>query len=274
VIVVGLYPLVQTFYTSFTDARLGAIADPRFVGFENYARLLSDTRFFNSVWNTIFFTIVTVSIEFVLGMIIALVINSQFKGRGMMRAAMLIPWAIPTVISAQMWSWMYNQPIGVLYVLINNVLDIFGYDGTFVFIGRDTTLSIISLAAVDIWKTTPFVALLLLAGLQVIPGDVYEAADVDGASRWQQFLTITIPLLMPAILVALIFRTLDALRVFDVFFVMLGQRRDTETMAILAQQTLVNNGRLGYGSAISMAIFVIIAIFVVIYVTFLRVEDS
>jgi trehalose/maltose transport system permease protein len=127
---------------------------------------------------------------------------------------------------------------------------------------------------VDIWKTTPFVALLLLAGLQVIPGDVYEAAEVDGASTIQKFLFITLPLLRPAILVALIFRTLDALRVFDVFYVMFGARPDTQTMAIYAQQNLVDFSDLGYGSAISVAIFLIIAVFVVLYVTFLNVEDE
>ncbi len=142
------------------------------------------------------------------------------------------------------------------------------------FIATNTTVSLISIAAVDIWKTTPFVALLLLAGLQVIPDDVYEAADVDGANAVQQFLYITLPLLMPAILVALIFRTLDSLRVFDVFYVMFGQRGDTQTMAIYAQQYLVDFSDLGYGSAISVAIFIVIAIFVTMYVTFLRVEED
>ena len=131
-----------------------------------------------------------------------------------------------------------------------------------------------AVAAVDIWKTTPFVALLLLAGLQVIPGDVYEAADVDGASKIQQFLRITLPLLRPAIMVTLIFRTLDALRVFDVFYVMVGAREDTQSMAVYAQNTIVGSGQVGYGAAISVAIFLIIAIFVIIYVTAFRVEAS
>ena len=126
----------------------------------------------------------------------------------------------------------------------------------------------------DIWKTTPFVALLLLAGLQVIPGDLYEAAEVDGASQLQQFWKITLPLLAPAILVTLIFRTLDALRVFDVFYVFFGNRPDTQTMAIYAQSTIVGDGYVGYGAAISVAIFLIIALFVVIYVTFMRVTTD
>jgi trehalose/maltose transport system permease protein len=272
VAIVGIYPLLQTFYLSLTDARLGSLDPTQFIGFENYAFLFTDSAFFTSIWNTIFFTIVTVMFEFVLGMIIALVINSQFKGRGMMRAAMLVPWAIPTVISAQMWKWMYHDTYGVINDFLANRLHLVGDNITF--LGIDTTLAIVSIAMVDIWKTTPFVALLLLAGLQVIPGDVYEAAEVDGASTIQKFLFITLPLLRPAILVALIFRTLDALRVFDVFYVMFGQRPDTQTMAIYAQQNLVDFSDLGYGSAISVAIFLIIAIFVVMYVTFLKVEDE
>jgi trehalose/maltose transport system permease protein len=138
----------------------------------------------------------------------------------------------------------------------------------------DPSTSLASVCAVDIWKTTPFVALLLLAGLQVIPGDLYEAAKVDGASVLQQFWKITLPLLKPAILVTLIFRTLDALRVFDVFYVFFGNRPDTQTMAIYAQSTIVGDGHVGYGAAISVAIFLIIAIFVVIYVTFARVDTE
>jgi trehalose/maltose transport system permease protein len=206
----------------------------------------------------------------VLGMIIALVVNSNFKGRGAMRAAMLVPWAIPTVVAAQMWKWMFDDVFGVvndagvrLHILNHSVA----------WISQPST-ALASVSAVDIWKTTPFVALLLLAGLQVIPRDLYEAADVDGASKWQQFWRITLPLLRPAILVTLIFRTLDALRVFDVFYVFYGNRPDTQTMAIYAQSTIVSDGHVGYGSAISVAIFLIIGIFVVIYVTFMRVTEE
>jgi trehalose/maltose transport system permease protein len=146
-------------------------------------------------------------------------------------------------------------------------------DRPIAFVAQPNT-SLWAIAAVDIWKTTPFVALLLLAGLQVIPGDVYEAARIDGANLVQQFLRITLPLLRPAILVTLIFRTLDSLRVFDVFYVMFGARQDTQTMAIYNQQNLVSFSDLGYGSAIRVAIFVIIGIFVIAYVTFLKVEEA
>jgi trehalose/maltose transport system permease protein len=272
VALVALYPLLQTFYLSLTNARLASAAPVEFVGLENYRFLLGDFAFRDAIGITLLFTLITVTAEFLLGLLIALVINSPFRGRGPMRAAMLIPWAIPTVISAQMWKWMYNDVYGVINDLIVNKLQL--VDRPIAFVAADTTTALLSIAAVDIWKTTPFVALLLLAGLQVIPGDVYEAADVDGASRVQQFFSITLPLLRPAILVTLIFRTLDSLRVFDVFFVMFGARPDMQPLAVYAQQYLVNFSDLGYGSAICVAIFALIAVFVAIYVRVFRVEES
>ena len=268
---VAIYPLGKTVYQSFTNQEfLAGIEPTKWVGLQNYRDLWHDTIFRQSVWETIKFTLITVSFEFVLGMIIALVVNSNFKGRGAMRAAMLVPWAIPTVVAAQMWKWMFDDVFGVindagvrLHILNHSVA----------WISQPST-ALAAVSAVDIWKTTPFVALLLLAGLQVIPRDLYEAADVDGASKWQQFWRITLPLLRPAILVTLIFRTLDALRVFDVFYVFYGNRPDTQTMAIYAQSTIVSDGHVGYGSAISVAIFLIIGIFVVIYVTFMRVTEE
>jgi len=268
---VALYPLGQTVYQSFTDQQfLAGITPTKWIGLKNYSDLIHDSIFRQSIVETVKFTVITVFFEFVLGMIIALAVNSNFKGRGVMRAVMLIPWAIPTVISAQMWKWMYDDVFGVfndalrrLHVIHHSVA----------WISQPNT-ALWSVCAVDIWKTTPFVALLLLAGLQVIPKDLYEAADVDGASKIRQFWKITLPLLRPAILVALIFRTLDALRVFDVFYVFFGSRPDTQTMAIYDQNQIVTVGNVGYGSAVSVAIFLIIAIFVVIYVTFIRVEEQ
>ncbi len=269
VAVVAVWPLLQTIYLSFTDAELAGLDPIEFVGLENYAFLLADPAWWNSVSNTLYFTVATVMAEFMLGMLIALVINSSFKGRGLMRAAMLVPWAIPTVISAQMWKWMYND----IYGVFNDIFTRNGLlDGDVAFLGNPT-LAIPAIAAVDIWKTTPFVALLLLAGLQVIPGEAYEASTVDGASRWQQFWLITLPLLRPAIAVTLIFRTLDAIRVFDVFYVMFGNRADTQTMAIYAQQNIVAFSDLGYGSAISIAIFIVIGTCVAAYVTLIGVEE-
>ena len=268
---VAIWPLLQTFYLSLTDARLASGQAPEFIGLENYLFLLRDVAFRNSIWVTVQFTLITIVFEFLLGLGIALVINSNFRGRGLMRAAMLIPWAIPTVVSAQMWKWMYSDTFGVINDLLVYRLNLL--DRPVAFIAERHT-SLPSIAAVDIWKTTPFVALLLLAGLQVIPEDIYEAARIDGANGLQQFFRITLPLLRPAILVTLIFRTLDSLRVFDVFYVMFGNRQDTQTMAIYNQQYIVEFSDLGYGSAISVAIFLIIGIFVVAYVTFLKVEEA
>jgi trehalose/maltose transport system permease protein len=268
---VAIYPLGRTIYQSFTNQQfLAGIEPTRFVGLDNYRELIHDSVFRDAVVVTIKFTVITVLFEFVLGMIIALVVNSGFRGRGVMRAVMLVPWAIPTVISAQMWKWMYDDVFGVLN---DGLMRLHIISEPVAWISQPST-ALWAVAAVDIWKTTPFVALLLLAGLQVIPSELYEAADVDGVSKWHQFWRITMPLLKPAILVTLIFRTLDALRVFDIFYVFFGSRVDTQTMAVYNQNEIVSIGDVGYGSAISVAIFLIIGMFVVIYVTFMRVEQQ
>src|SRR4029453_3749743 len=268
---VALYPLGKTVYQSFTNEEfLAGITPTEWVGLDKYRNLWHDTVFRDSIWETVKFTLITVTFEFALGLIIALVVNSSFKGRGVMRAVMLVPWAIPTVVAAQMWKWMLDDTFGV----INDAgvrLHIIGHSRAWI---SDPSTALASVCAVDIWKTTPFVALLLLAGLQVIPQDLYEAAEVDGASKLQQFWKITLPLLLPAILVTLIFRTLDALRVFDVFYVFFGNRPDTQSMAVYTQSTIVGDGLVGYGAALSIAIFLIISIFVIIYVTFMRVGDQ
>jgi trehalose/maltose transport system permease protein len=271
VTVVALIPLLQTVYQSFTNARLASERPIQFVGLRNYSDLLSDGDFLHSIWVTVQFTIVTVAFEFVLGLVVALVVNSNFKGRGPMRAAMLVPWAIITVVSAQMWKWMYHDVYGVINDLLVDKFHILSANLAWV---ADPATSLPAIEAVDIWKTTPFVALLLLAGLQVIPGDMYEAAAVDGANAIQRFLNLTLPMLRPAIVVTLIFRTLDALRVFDAPFVMFGARPDTQTMSIYAQQNFVSFALLGYGSTISVAIFVIIGIFVVTYMTVFKMEQA
>jgi trehalose/maltose transport system permease protein len=267
---VAIYPLGKTVYQSFTNQDFLALEPTKWVGLHNYRELWHDSVFRSAVWKTVEFTLITVGFEFALGLAIALVVNSSFKGRGVMRAVMLVPWAIPTVVAAQMWKWMLDDTFGV----VNDAgtrLHILSHSRAWI---SDPSTALAAVCAVDIWKTTPFVALLLLAGLQVIPGDLYEAAEVDGASQLQQFWKITLPLLAPAILVTLIFRTLDALRVFDVFYVFFGNRPDTQTMAIYNQDTIVGSGHVGYGAAISVAIFLIIALFVVIYVSFMRVRED
>jgi trehalose/maltose transport system permease protein len=269
---VAFYPLGKTVYYSFTDQQfLSGLQPTKWIGLQNYKDLIHDTDFRHSIWVTVKFTLITVSIEFVLGMIIALVVNSNFKGRGLMRGVMLVPWAIPTVVAAQMWKWMYDDVFGVINDAGVHRLHLLHHSVAWI---SQPSTALGAVCAVDIWKTTPFVALLLLAGLQVIPNELYEAARVDGASALQQFWRITLPLLRPAILVALIFRTLDALRVFDIFNVFFGSRTDTQTMAIYDQNTIVSIGDVGYGSAISVAIFVIIGLFVVVYAVAVRVDEG
>ena len=261
VVLVAGYPLAQVFYWSFFKADIAFVEPPEFVGLENYAYLFQDPDFRQALWNTLKFTVVSVSLETVLGLAIALIIHSNFRGRGLVRTAILIPWAIPTVVSAKMWQWMLNDVYGVINVL---GVKLGLLSQKVAFLARPELL-LPSIIAVDVWKTTPFMALLLLAGLQMIPEELYEAASIDGASRWQQFWSITLPLLTPALVVALIFRTLDALRVFDVVFVMSGVNPATRTLAVYNRQTLVDFQDLGYGSAISVAILVIIFAFVLLY---------
>jgi trehalose/maltose transport system permease protein len=270
VALVALYPLAKTIYQSFTNQEFLALTPAKWVGLENYRTLYHDAIFRHSIWTTIKFTLITVTIEFALGLVIALVVNSSFKGRGAMRAIMLVPWAIPTVVAAQMWKWMLDDTFGVVNDL-GVKTHLISHAHAWI---ADPSTALAAVCAVDIWKTTPFVALLLLAGMQVIPQDLYEAAKVDGANVLQQFWKITFPLLKPAILVTLIFRTLDALRVFDVFYVFFGNRPDTQTMSIYAQSTIVGDGHVGYGAAVSVTIFLIIAIFVVIYVTTNRLSGE
>ncbi|MFQ3566298.1 MAG: sugar ABC transporter permease [Aggregatilineales bacterium] len=226
-----------------------------------------DRDFIQSIGNTLYFTVASVTLELILGLFIAMVINSKFSGRGLMRAAMLVPWAIPTVVSARLWEIMLrdNQSGVINHFFVN--IGLFPASQAWL---ANPDLQIPALILIDVWKTTPFMALVLLAGLQVIPNDLYEAADVDGASKVRQFFSLTLPLLRPAIAVALVFRTLDAIRVFDLFQVLLG--RGKLSMATYNYETLVSNQELGYASAIGVLIFVIILLFTVIYVRVLGVN--
>jgi trehalose/maltose transport system permease protein len=269
VAVVAFYPLFETFRLSFTNERLGSTREVRYVGFENYRQLLDDDLFRSAFWHTVQFTFFSVAFETILGIIIALTINSSFQGRGIVRASMLVPWAIPTVVSSRMWEWMYNDVYGVVNDILVNKLHILDEKVAWM---ANPNVSLPAIIAVDIWKTTPFMALLLLAGLQIIPNDVYEASTIDGASKWQQFWQITLPLLRPALVVALIFRTLDAFRVFDIVYVMKGAATDTITLAVYAQNFMIDRQRIGYGSAASVIIFLLIAMMVFAYVRIVKVE--
>jgi trehalose/maltose transport system permease protein len=271
VIIVAIYPLFQTFRLSFTNARFGSTRPERYIGFDNYRRLWNDNDFISALGHTIQFTVASVVLETVLGIAVALIINSNFQGRGIVRTSMLIPWAVPTVVSSQLWKFMLSEKYGVINDVLYTRLHILNHKIAWL---ADNNTVLPSIIAVDVWKTTPFMALLILAGLQIIPGDVYEAATVDGASKWQQFWQITLPLLRPALLVALIFRTLDAFKVFDIIFVMKGVSLETQTVAVYARQTMIDEQWLGRGAAASVVIFLCIGLLVLIYTRLVRVEEA
>ncbi|WP_114186298.1 carbohydrate ABC transporter permease [Microvirga aerophila] len=273
-IVLGLvagWPLARTIWFSFTDANLNNLREYEFIGFENYLAnydgewlgLLTDPDWWRSVWNTVWFALVSVSIETVLGMLVALILNAAFPGRGIMRAIILIPWAIPTVVSAKMWNWMLHDQFGV----INDMLLRIGLISAPITWTASPDTALWTVVMVDVWKTTPFIALLILAALQMLPQDIYEAARVDGIHPIRVFFRVTLPLIRPALLVAVIFRALDALRVFDLIYVLTANSRDTMSMSVYARQQLVDFQEVGLGSAASTLIFLIIALLVVVTMT-------
>ena len=265
--VIGAWPLAQTVWLSFTDATLGAVRAPNLIGFENYALLLGDPEWWNAVRNTFVFAVCSVTLETVLGIAIALVLNAEFRGRGLVRAAVLVPWAIPLVVSGKMWAWMYNDQFGV----INEILMDLGVIGRPIAWLADPDLAMAAVIATDVWKTTPFMVILILAALQMVPKALYEAARLDGIHPVKVFFRITLPLIRPVLVVAIIFRSLDALRVFDLIYVMTSNSRDTASMSVFARQQLINFADLGYGSAASFLIFVIVAVVTLIYVKVGRV---
>src|SRR4029077_16238892 len=262
-LVIG-YPLIQVLVYSVLKYKLDGVPPPSFVGLGNYLFILSDSDFWHAVAITLIFSVCSVTLEAVLGLTVAMVANSNFKGRSFLRIAILIPWAIPTVVSSKIWAWMFNDIYGIVNVLLTNLHLI---PQKIAFLATPIT-AVPVIIAVDVWKTTPFMSLLLLAGLGLIPGDLYEAASIDGATAVKKFFSITLPLVMPTLLVALIFRTLDALRVFDIFYIMVGGQGNMATMAIYNQQWLVSFLDAGIGSAASVIILVIIMIFVVLYTRF------
>ncbi|WP_339232891.1 sugar ABC transporter permease [Geobacillus sp. FSL W8-0032] len=245
----------------------GVVIEPNFVGLKHYKDSFSDMRLWKALWNTTFFTVVSVAIELVLGLGIALLINKAFFGRGVVRATILIPWAIPTAVSALMWKFLYDGQNGIVAKYFETV-------GLVDRMGDLLTTEAGAMFAVifaDVWKTTPYMALLLLAGLQTIPSSLYEAASIDGATKWQQFTQITLPLLKSSILVALLFRTLDAFRVFDLIYVLTGggPANSTETISILAYKVMFSQTNFGAGSALAVIVFLCVAIISMIYIRWL-----
>ncbi len=260
---VALLPLVRTFWFSFTDANLSDLSHFEVIGLQNYKDVLNDPEWWQSFQNTIVFAVGSVLLETILGLGIALVLDQTFRGRSLLRAAVMVPWAIPTVVSAKMWAWMFHD----LYGVVNDILTKFRVISEPVAWLADPVLSMLAVILVDVWKTTPFMTLLILAGLQSIPSNIYQSAAVDGAGRIKTFFKITLPLIKPALAVAIIFRMLDALRVFDLIYIMTTNSSDTASISIYARKNMIDFQDLGYGSAVSVLIFAFIALFTVIYVT-------
>ncbi|WED23635.1 sugar ABC transporter permease [Vibrio sp. JC009] len=256
------WPLLKTFYYSFTNAALDAPEFYDFVGFDNYFTtfegeaygVLADGLWWQAVGNTLWFTCWSVSFELVIGLLFALLMNQKFKGQGLMRAAILVPWAIPTIVTAKMWGWMFHDQYGV----VNYVLNFFGIIDTNLAWIAEPNLSMWAVVVADVWKTVPFMALMLLAALQTVPGDLHEAARVDGATAWQRFWKITLPLIMPAMVVALIFRIMDALRVFDLIYVLTSNSESTISISGYARDQIVAYQEMGSGSAASVLVFMLV----------------
>jgi multiple sugar transport system permease protein len=259
--VVAAYPIIYAIWLSLHEysvrqSGLSRWAGP--VGLRNYQNALNSGEWWASLSHTLIFTVTSVALELFIGLAMALAMHAAFKGQGLLRTVVLVPWAVLTVVTAVMWRTMFVSPYGFVNTLL-------GTDT--VWLGSEPQALIVIIIA-DVWKTAPFMALLILAGLQVIPGEVYEAAKVDGATTWQRFTRITLPLLTPAILVALIFRTLDALRIFDLPYVLTQGQNGTSTLSTIAQEAFATNRIYGLGAAMAVLTFIIVMIVSFSYIRF------
>lgn len=262
---VAFFPLGRAFWLSLWRINLRFADTPRtWKGLGNYQEILQDDRFHNALKVTGTVAAATVTAEIVLGMAIALVINRSFPGRGIVRAAVLVPWALTTVVAAKIWQLIYQTEYGVLNRILSDLYILRSYEPWI----ANPDIAIWAMVGADIWKTTPFVALLLLAGLQLIPDDLMEASALDGATSWQSFWKIKLPLLKPTILVALLFRLIDAARMFDLPVVLTngGPGFATETLTLYSYRALFQNLSFGYGSALAVSTFLIVLMICFIFV--------
>ena len=253
---VFIYPIARAFWLSLFTENLGTGLQPVFSGFTNYSRMLGDGRFWQTLQNTTVFTVASVSLELLLGMAIALILNQSFRGRGIVRTIAMIPWALPTAVMGLAWAWIFNDQYGV----VNDILLRLGLIDTGINWLGNPTLAMVALVIADVWKTTPFISIILLAGLQSIPEDIYEAHSLDGANAWQSFYQITLPLLMPQILISLLFRFAQSFGIFDLVQVMTGggPAGATETVSIYIYSTVMRYLDFGYGAALVVVTFLIL----------------
>jgi multiple sugar transport system permease protein len=263
-LLVTAYPIGYAIVLSLQEVDLRFPEEGGWTGLSNYESVLTSGLWWQDLFNTLFITVISVAIELALGMIIALVMYRAIFGRGLVRTAVLIPYGIVTVVAAFSWFYAFNPDTGFV-----NQLPLIADDKAW-FGERFSSFAVIIMA--EVWKTTPFMALLLLAGLTTIDDGLYEAARVDGASAWQRFWRITLPLMKPAILVALLFRTLDAFRIFDTIFIMTRGAQDTESVSILGFNQLISRLNLGLGSAVSVLIFLCVLIIAFLFVRGLGVR--
>jgi multiple sugar transport system permease protein len=251
------YPILRTAFLGFTNSSLSNSFQPEFAGFDNYLRLLTDSRFHNSLQVTAIFTAASVALEFALGLLLALAADSLVRGRGLIRSVLLAPWTLPTAIIAVLWAWIFNDQYGALNALLTQAKLI---DTPVAWLGAPGT-ALASIVIADVWKTTPFVFLVLLAGIQNIPRDLYEAMEIDGGGAWAKFRHITWPFLLPFVFISLVFRVIQSFAVFDLVYVMTGGGPGgaTETVSVYTYQTYMRYLDIGYGSAQVGAIVIILA---------------
>jgi trehalose/maltose transport system permease protein len=269
-LLVAGWPLVRTLYFAFTDAYLDDSANHILVGFRNFVDVAQDPLWWQAVRNTVLFTAISVAIETVLGLAIALLVHEMIPGRGLVRAAILIPWSIPVVVSTKIWDWMLNDQFGVL----NQAIVAMGLADHGIAWTANGSLLLGIVIFIDVWMTTPFMVLLILAGLQILPEEIFEAAEVDGVPWWKRFWSLTLPLLAPTIGVAVLFRVLDALRMFDLAYVLAGSNVNAMTISIYARDRLINYQELGVGSAASTMVFLLIAFVAILIIGAMRLDRS
>jgi trehalose/maltose transport system permease protein len=255
---VAVYPILRTTFLSFTRTTLATGFHPQSAGVQNYLRLVSDSRFHNALWVTASFTVISVSLEFVLGLFLALAADSFVRGKGLIRAIFLAPWTLPTAVVAVLWAWIFNDQYGVL-----NALLLKGHIIRAPIAWLATPASAMaSIIVADVWKTTPFVFLVLLAGMQNVPGDLYEAVEIDGGGAWAKFRHITWPFLLPFVFISLIFRLIQAFAIFDLVYVLTGGGPGdaTETVSVYSYQTYMRYLDIGYGAAQAGAVVIILTV--------------
>ncbi|QDZ41295.1 sugar ABC transporter permease [Euhalothece natronophila Z-M001] len=260
ILLVFAYPIGQAFWLSLFAENLGTQLEPVFNGLDNYARMFGDGRFWNSIGNTSIFTVISLFFELVLGILVALVLDQQFRGRGIVRTIGILPWALPTAVMGLAWEWIFNDQYGVA----NDILRAIGVGDYEVNWLGEPGLAMVALIVADVWKTTPFIAVIVLAGLQAISQDLYEAHSIDGANPFQNFFKITLPLITPQIIIALLFRFAEAFGIFELVFVMTGggPAGSTEMVSIYIYQTVMRYLDFGYGASLIVVTFLILLIVV------------